>query len=290
MFIDDDTFVFPKRIEQYLPTLDKTEPIYFGFRWSHIEGLRYMSGGAGFFLTKSSYNMLRTFLLIEESALLRSKEKPSNGDVLVGLWIREINRKNNYKIKLIADSNYLRIGHHQTITDIFKCLTFHYVNEEAIFKKYNKYLEVIDSSLAKTLVINLIPEEDKIVSISPFSEHTSGFRHYGYKVYSNNFEDNKDFYFIIKKTEEGYLFQSDNYREHYISPTSDGIFITKISADSLWEIVENKSSFNILSLSKNPLWANKYLSVSKSGHGPTQLEAKSDTSIQDIHFYEIFEP
>lgn len=292
MFIDDDTFVFPKRIEQYLPTLDKADPIYFGFRWSHVEGLRYMSGGAGFFLTKSSYNMLREFLLIKENTLLRSKEKPTNGDVTVGVWIREINRKNNYKIKLFADPHYLRIGHHENIKDVFKCLTFHYVNNEETFLKYYKYLEIIDDALGKPTFLSDIPEEGKTIMFSPYLELNNGFRHYSYKVHSNNFEDNKDFYYIIKKTKEGYIFQSDNYREHYLSATKDGVFITKITEASVWQLIPSQTdkAYNIVSFSINPLFAEKFISLDKSGHGPLFIESKSDAAIQEFYLYEIFEP
>jgi hypothetical protein len=293
MFIDDDTFVFPKRIEQYLPTLDKSEPIYFGFRWSHIEGLRYMSGGAGFFLTKQTYTMLREFLKIKEHTLLRSKQQPINGDVTVGVWIREINRSNNYKIKLFADSNYLRINHHENNTDIFKCLTFHYVNEMSTFMKYNKYLEIIDNSVITPIFVPHIPKEEKLICFSPFNELKKGLRHYAYKVYSCNFQDNRDFYYIIKKSNNNtYLFQSDNFREHYLSPSNDGVFITNKTEDSLWEILPNSTgkAFNIKSLSKNPLWAGKFISINNSSVDPVFLHDKSETVLQDIYFYEIFEP
>jgi hypothetical protein len=292
MFIDDDTFVFPKRIEQYLPTLEKSEPIYFGFRWSHIEGLRYMSGGAGFFLTKSTYNMLRGYLSVNENTLLRCKEQPVNGDVTVGVWIREINRKNNYKIKLVADSNYLRIGHHENITDIFKCLTFHYVNTEETFYNYNKYLETIDNSLAKPKLLENIPEGQKMVAFGISTDPKFGFRHYDYKLSLNNFCDNKDFYYIIKKTPNGYIFQSDNFRKHNISVCEKGLYISEIIENSLWEIVSvpEKKGFNIISLSKKPKWARKYISVGKSGEGPLSLESESADFIQNFYLYEIFEP
>jgi len=49
MFIDDDTYVFPNRVEQYLANYDNTQPLYIGSIWKHIKELRFTSGGAGFF-------------------------------------------------------------------------------------------------------------------------------------------------------------------------------------------------------------------------------------------------
>lgn len=85
MFCDDDTFVFPARVESMLAQLDPNRSLYIGFdfpipHWSTTIG--GMSGGAGFVLSRSTYQRL--------CAYIRTAENPwvsMYTDVSIANWL-----------------------------------------------------------------------------------------------------------------------------------------------------------------------------------------------------------
>lgn len=299
MFVDDDTFVYTNRVEQYLATFDPKQTVYHGFMWSHIDDLRYMSGGAGFFLTKSTYQEVRKFLLEPENAKIRSKDKPDNGDVLMGIWIREINRKNNYKIKLITDPHNLRIAGVTVNKDLLRCLTFHYVNSEALFLKYYNFLESPDPKLIEPKYLKSMPKDGSKVAISidPINIKI-GLRHAYSNISSDPYEENDDFYFIIKNTAKGYVFESVNYKGFFIAPFEKKLIITdKHKEHIFWEVLPANSGYMLISKSTNLDWAKKRLTVNLNKKGLTFLGSpnqetpieSTDIYNQEYYFFKIFE-
>lgn len=297
MFIDDDSFVFPNKVNQYLARFDKRIPLYIGAMWSHIENLRFMSGGAGFFLSKSTYKMLRTFLMNDVNASLREKQAPHNGDVSMGVWIREINILNNYCIQLYNDWKYLKIGHSNNLLEIINSVSFHYVTTENMFQLYNKYLDTTDNSIAAPKIISF-PKIGSKVIISPLGTLGSALRHAYYKVSSDPSQpENDDFIFVIiparNGAPDGFSFQSVNYPTYYLGPNNENkVFIQKIENNEdneSWQIIKNKeeSSFQIISLSKRQL--SMPMTVSSSGIGDIYLE-KGGRGIQDFLILEMSIP
>jgi hypothetical protein len=131
VFVDDDTFVFPKRLEAYLATLDNSLELYVGHILTYP--ITFMSGGAGFCLTKTAYKSLRDYLLNTHRKQIRFE---INGDVTMGVWINLIPN-----IKLINSNKFNgspHMHHKSTKTDV--AITYHYVTEE-LFKTYGLLLD-----------------------------------------------------------------------------------------------------------------------------------------------------
>ena len=286
MFIDDDTFVFPNRVEQFLARLDPSDPLYVGNAWSHIAGLRFMSGGAGFFLTKSAYTMLRQFLKDDVNAALRTSHALLNGDATMGVWIREINRTSGYPIKLLSDWKYLNIGGSENLNHILSSVTFHYVNTLELFKKYDKYLSETDRALAMPKKCTSLPRYDSIITFTHPVDSSYALRHAYYRIsVCKNTEDNDDFLFRVKAARNGnpngFSFQSVNYPEYYISTKDNGIIIAKDNSldDQSW-ILEGSTHIQMYSLSTG---SKKFLTL-----GPNNSVCLTTTVAQaQLVLYEI---
>ena len=130
VFVDDDTFVFPKRLQNYLDELDASLPLYVGHLLTYPTD--FMSGGAGFCLTKLAYKGLRDYLLNTDINYIQFD---INGDVTMGLWTKFIPNLN------LINSNKFNGSPHthgdSTTTDV--AFTYHYVTEE-LFKTYGLLL------------------------------------------------------------------------------------------------------------------------------------------------------
>ena len=291
MFIDDDTFVFPKRVEKYLGKFDCNDALYIGFVWSHIEGLRFMSGGAGFFFTKSTYKLMKNFLLKKENTLLRTIKAPHNGDATVGVWIREINRNNKYCIKLLSDNRQLNINHSENMSDVLNSVTFHYINDELLFKKYNRYLEVTDINLPSLIKIDN-PNTDDAISITPVGYPTKWLRHSYFRIFLHEKDHILDDYiFNIRAVSNSdissVLLESLNYKKNYIVQNENGLFIDKDYLEKgCWKI-EQMTDIDVFSfkyISKNPKWNNCFLTVPESGTGRFYLTTKTE-GIRTFNIY-----
>jgi len=295
MFIDDDTFVFPDRVEQYLNRLDPTIPSYVGAMWSHIPDLLFMSGGAGFFLSKPAYKMLREFLIDDGVCALRTQHAPNNGDATMGVWIRELNRTNACKIKLFSDWKYLKISDSNNIKEILTCVSFHYVNRRELFDKYNKYLNITDLSIADPHPIIGFPKYGTNICFAIPTYPMYAFRHAYYKLFvAENPGNNDDFNFIVKparNSSEGFSFQSVNYPQYYIVPHTDGLFISKDASldDQSWNIVPNEKGVRLVSLSKNILWTGLSISI-QPFKDVLFMSPHSEAFIQTVVMYEIPPP
>lgn len=268
MFIDDDTYVFPNRVEQYLARFDKKIPIYCGSMWSHQKNLRFMSGGAGFFITKPVYLLLIEHLKIESNTVKRQPTAETNGDATFGIWIRNINRQNNYPIKLYNDWKYLNIGKATNLLDLLKAVTLHQVDNEELFLKYDKYKYVTNLSLGYPRKIEYFPSQTSAINISPKTDKNSFLRHSNYKVFSEPLEHtNPDkLFFFIKEPNNTYRIESKNYPGHFITiqEPNELLISNEKGQHSFWQIDQSaKEVFSFKSLSPMPQWKNKYLTVSK---------------------------
>ena len=129
-FVDDDTFVFPKRLEDYLASMNPDELIYTGraLNWP----IHFMSGGAGFGLSKETYRSLRAYLIDAPTVGFHK-----NGDTTMGMWIGHIPNVVFKNSRLLNGS----IATHGDSSPISEAITYHYVTEE-LFKEYGKHLTV----------------------------------------------------------------------------------------------------------------------------------------------------
>ena len=130
MFVDDDTFIFPKRLENYLTTHDASKSLYIGrsITWP----INFMSGGAGFALSKVAYSELKDYLT---NSLQSDIEFNRNGDVTMGVWINKIAKATH------VNCNYLNGNRHKENNTLAleQAFSFHYVTEE-LFKFYGDLL------------------------------------------------------------------------------------------------------------------------------------------------------
>lgn len=269
MFIDDDTYVFPNRVEQYLARFDKTQPLYIGAMWSHLDDLRFMSGGAGFFLTNKTYIMLVNHLKNNDNTHIRQPGADVYGDATLGLWIREINRKHNYKIKLLSDWTNLNIGHHNSLYHILKAVTLHQVNKEELFDLYDKYKYVVTPSIGLPRKLIGIPNNGTHIVICQKDENKC-LRHYNYKIMvSTKEEGNADMTFLLIRCGKNYRLESLNYKTHFIAPRcNDGLFIMNglpNEKDNVWEIQNDNNEYRFKSKSEDPRWSNKFIRVTDDG-------------------------
>lgn len=129
VFIDDDTFIFPRRLEEYLGALNAGDSLYVGRQldWP----ISFMSGGAGFCLTASAYRQLRAYLLETP------REKVSftdNGDLSLGSWIKEL------RVTYVNSTRFNGcIATHWESSPLDVAISYHYVTEELV-AEYSRLL------------------------------------------------------------------------------------------------------------------------------------------------------
>ena len=92
IFIDDDTFVFIDRLKNLLEKYDSTENYYIGNELDHIknEYCLYMSGGAGYAISNSLYNILYKYV---QKNGINNSHKHWCDDLCIGLWIDELKKE-----------------------------------------------------------------------------------------------------------------------------------------------------------------------------------------------------
>lgn len=133
IFADDDTFMFPCRLESYLKTLNPDRRFYIG---RELNG-GYMSGGAGFVLSRAAYAALRGYLLNTP------KEKvmfDRHGDVTMGLWMKELKDLNRINSNLFNCCTHT----HSESSNLDTAFSYHYVTED-LFTFYGELLKKGDS-------------------------------------------------------------------------------------------------------------------------------------------------
>ena len=126
VFVDDDTFVFPKRIREMLETYDHTNELYIG---KLLYGpIPTMSGGAGFCVSRALYAKIRTFVTTRNIVL-----NHIYSDVSIAQWIQQIPSAIYVWDKRFNSHPHTEEGSVDT------ALTFHFVTEP-LFRHYTQYL------------------------------------------------------------------------------------------------------------------------------------------------------
>lgn len=142
VFIDDDTFIFPDRIQKIVSQFNKNDYLYIGHLLTHLRDLQYMSGGAGFIISKPTYLLLKKFISNSNMNSIQKKfYEQLYGDVSFGIWIKLINEKqHNNKIKLFNNPNF-KPNKHNDECELGNCVTFHYVTTREHFENYYKLMK-----------------------------------------------------------------------------------------------------------------------------------------------------
>jgi len=138
VFIDDDTFVFDLRLQKMLKQYNSEENFYIGKELDHIKkdfGL-YMSGGAGYALSKALYKLIYQYVINNG---INNSFKHWCDDLCIGLWIQDIAKEN----KVIQINNDLfHIGLQKDDSELKTAITIHKVFNEDQYSFYQKIVEI----------------------------------------------------------------------------------------------------------------------------------------------------
>lgn len=134
IFVDDDTFIFIDRLKSLLKKYNKDDFYYIGNELDHIKKdfCLYMSGGAGYAISKGLYQILYKYV---KDTGINNSYKHWCDDLCIGLWINEL--KNKHKIIQIDNKNFL-IDPHKNDYELNNTITIHRtMTEEANRFYYN---------------------------------------------------------------------------------------------------------------------------------------------------------
>jgi len=151
IFIDDDTFVFQERLQNLLSTYDPKQCYYIGKELDHIknEFCLYMSGGAGYAISKPLYSLIVNYVKKNGTSnayypLIHLKEQFCD-DLCIGVWIQEIAKENNINIKQI-NNDLFHVG---LEADLNTAITIHKVTNKEQYEYYYSISEKIEMVLCK---------------------------------------------------------------------------------------------------------------------------------------------
>lgn len=151
IFIDDDTFVFEKRMRNLLTKYNSNENYYIGKELDHIkrEFCLYMSGGAGYALSKSLYALITEYVRKigknEAYSPLINLQNQWCDDLCIGIWIQEIAKTN--KVNQL-NNNLFHIGEHENESQLTDAITFHKVITK---EQYEFYFSIKDKEIERIL-------------------------------------------------------------------------------------------------------------------------------------------
>jgi hypothetical protein len=152
-FIDDDTFVFPSRLENLLSSYDHSQNYYIGCELDHIKKnyCVYMSGGPGYAISKSLYLLIRDY--VKKTGINRSYKHWCD-DLCMGLWIQNIKKEH---VVHQLNNPFFYINREGNVN---KAITFHKVMEKEHFDNLNTILqnEINNTNLKKDTVFALITD------------------------------------------------------------------------------------------------------------------------------------
>ena len=157
IFIDDDTFVFIDRLKNLLENYNSSENFYIGNELDHIKTdfCLYMSGGAGYAISNSLYNILYKY--VQENGVNNSYKHWCD-DLCIGLWIDEL--KKEHTIIQIDNKNFL-INPHKNEHELNNSITIHKTITEQAYKFYynishNNDKEKINKDTAFVLITDYL--------------------------------------------------------------------------------------------------------------------------------------
>jgi hypothetical protein len=125
IFIDDDTFVFNSRLQNLLSNYNSNECYYIGKELDHIKDqfCLYMSGGAGYAISKPLYSLIVQYL---KKNAINLSFKHWCDDLCIGLWIQEIAKENPNQIKQLNNDLF----HLGIEADVNTAITIHKVTSK----------------------------------------------------------------------------------------------------------------------------------------------------------------
>jgi len=137
VFIDDDAFVFPSRMEKTLSKFDSKKPLYIGCEMGHLDNLIFMSGGAGFVLSNPTYKLLKKYVRSTDMKSVQAcREQMIHGDVSIGQWIKNVGGS----VELVSQGIRFSYVKHESEEDLAECETFHYLKSEEDYLFYKKFI------------------------------------------------------------------------------------------------------------------------------------------------------
>jgi len=171
ILIDDDTFVFENRLKKFLTNYNSNENYYIGKELDHIRSqfCLYMSGGAGYAISKSLYALITEYVrkIGKNEAyypLINLKEQWCD-DLCIGLWIQEI-AKNN-KVNQF-NSNLFHLAEHENEYQLTDAITFHKVIKKEQYEFYSSIADkdkIIEEKVSQSSSIKLEDNSDTVFTL-----------------------------------------------------------------------------------------------------------------------------
>jgi hypothetical protein len=140
MFIDDDTFVFPKRLRSFVRMFDPSQKMCIGHKCdcAHLD---YIDGGAGILMSRAAYVAISDHVKKTPHCELLGIHKDSKyGDVSLGLWLQ------NKGITFVNNRRLFKHFKHSSEKEISECITFHTVKSRDDFIFYEGFNNEISFS------------------------------------------------------------------------------------------------------------------------------------------------
>ena len=147
ILIDDDTFVFEKRLRNLLTKYNSSENYYIGKELDHIkhEFCCYMSGGAGYAISKSLYSHITEYVKKigknEAYYPLINLQNQWCDDLCIGIWIQEIAKTNKTNKINQLNNNLFHLAEHENETQLIDAITFHKVITKEQYEFYTSIAE-----------------------------------------------------------------------------------------------------------------------------------------------------
>lgn len=166
ILIDDDTFVFEKRLCNLLAKYDSNDNYYIGKELDHIQSdfCLYMSGGAGYAISKSLYSLITEYVrkISKNEAYypLINLQKQWCDDLCIGLWIQEIAKTNPINQ---FNNNLFHLAEHENKTQLQDAITFHKVITK---EQYEFYMAIADRDIIEHKIVNKCVIEENVNSTS----------------------------------------------------------------------------------------------------------------------------
>lgn len=124
VFCDDDTFVFPSRLEAFLQTKNPDDSLYIGYEFPGCDPPGGLSGGAGFVLSRTAYTQLCSYLRSTDDVWVSTYS-----DVSISIWLL----KRMTGVRKLEDSRF----HPRlcwTPHEFQSAFTFHYVTPDKMYQ------------------------------------------------------------------------------------------------------------------------------------------------------------
>ena len=171
ILIDDDTFVFEKRLCNLLTKYNSSENYYIGKELDHIKDdfCLYMSGGAGYAISKSLYSLITEYVKKigknEAYLPLINLQNQWCDDLCIGMWIQEIAKTN--KINKL-NNNLFHLAEHENESQLTDAVTFHKVITKEQYEFYTSISDkdtIIEKNVSQSQSLLLQDNSDTVFAL-----------------------------------------------------------------------------------------------------------------------------